>query len=268
MIASSGRRLSGLVNDILDFSKLKHHDIMLNLGPVNLYDAAQLIISITRPLVEKKALSIKNTIDQKSVIVNGDEGRIQQILLNIISNAIKFTEKGSITISAREYDRNTGQFAVTVSDTGIGMEPENQSRIFESFEQADGSTTRNYVGTGLGLAITKKIVELHGGTIWVESVPGKGSSFTFTLDKCLDAQKISADNEGAVILDSRGQQYSSLVAIQEVRQIMAGPGEGERKKIIVVDDEPVNLQVIINHLSSGRIRGHHCGERSGAVCRT
>jgi two-component system sensor histidine kinase ChiS len=249
LIASSGRRLSGLVNDILDFSKLKHHDIMLNLGPVNLYDAVQLIISITRPLIEKKALSIKNTIDLKSVIVNGDEGRIQQILLNIISNAIKFTEKGSITISAGEYDRNPGQFAVTISDTGIGIEPENQSRIFESFEQADGSATRNYVGTGLGLAITKKIVELHGGTIWVESVPGKGSSFTFTLEKCLDAQKISADNKGAVILDSSGQQYSSLVAIQEVRQIMAGPGSGERKKIIVVDDEPVNLQVIINHLS-------------------
>ena len=248
LIASSGRRLSGLVNDILDFSKLKHHDILLNLGPVNMYDAAQLIISISRPLVEKKSLSIKNTIDPKSVIVNGDEGRIQQILLNIISNAIKFTEKGSITISAGDYDRNPGQFEVTVSDTGIGIELENQSRIFESFEQADGSITRSHVGTGLGLAITKKIVELHGGTIWVESVPGKGSNFTFTLDKCLDAQKKSAD-EGAVISGVYDQHHSSLVETQEVRQIMAGPEGGERKKIIVVDDEPVNLQVIINHLS-------------------
>jgi two-component system sensor histidine kinase ChiS len=249
LIAASGRRLSSLVNDILDFSKLKHHDIMLSLGPVNMYDAVQLVISITRPLIEKKELSIKNKVDPKSVIVNGDEGRIQQILLNIISNAIKFTEKGSISISAGEYDRNPGQFAVTVSDTGIGIEPEKQSRIFESFEQADGSITRNYVGTGLGLAITRKIVELHGGTIWVESAPGKGSSFTFTLDKCLDAQKISADDRAAVIKEEQDQRYSSLVALQEVRQIMAGPEEGERKKIIVVDDEPVNLQVIVNHLS-------------------
>jgi two-component system sensor histidine kinase ChiS len=248
LIAASGRRLSGLVNDILDFSKLKHHDILLNLGPVNMHDAAQLIISITRPLVEKKALSIKNTIDPKSVIVNGDEGRIQQILLNIISNAIKFTEQGNIAISAGVYDRNPGQIAVTVADTGIGIEPVNQSRIFESFEQADGSITRNYVGTGLGLAITKKIVELHGGTIWVESVPGKGSSFTFTLNKQLDVEKISR-KEVAVISESNDQRNFYSATIRGARQILAHQDGEERKKIIVVDDEPVNLQVIINYLS-------------------
>jgi two-component system, sensor histidine kinase ChiS len=248
LISASGRRLSGLVNDILDFSKLKHHDIQLNIEPVNMYDAAQLIISITRPLVEKKTLSIKNIIDPKSVIVNGDEGRIQQIMLNIVSNAIKFTEQGTITISAGDYDRNPGQIAVTISDTGIGIAPENQSRIFESFEQADGSITRNYVGTGLGLAITKKIVELHGGTIWVESVPGEGSSFTFTMDKCLDAQKISS-KEGAIISEPIGRHHSHSVTIRGARQVMAHPEGSERKKIMVVDDEPVNLQVIINHLS-------------------
>ena len=102
LIIRSGQRLSALVNDILDFSKLKHHDIILNLEPVNMHDVTQLVISILRPLIEQKSLSIQNMIDSHDIIVNGDERRIQQILLNILGNAIKFTDSGGIIISAVE----------------------------------------------------------------------------------------------------------------------------------------------------------------------
>ncbi|MDM7974280.1 MAG: SpoIIE family protein phosphatase [candidate division Zixibacteria bacterium] len=247
LVAASGRRLTGLVNDILDFSKLKHHDILLNYEPVNMHDVVQLIISITRPLFEKKSITVTNMIAPKGVIVSGDENRIEQIMLNLMGNAIKFTEKGSVTITAGDYGENESQVAVTVSDTGIGIAPERLERIFESFEQADGSITRSYGGTGLGLAITRKLVELQGGRIWVESEPGRGSSFTFTLMKSLEAEKRTA-HEGEFIRRSAGM-YSAPGGIVTDGAFPDGRTTEGRKRIMVVDDEPVNLQVIINHLT-------------------
>ncbi|MBN2159933.1 MAG: SpoIIE family protein phosphatase [Spirochaetes bacterium] len=247
LVVTSGRRLTGLVNDILDFSKLKHHDIMLNYEPVNMHDVVQLIISITRPLFEKKSIKIINMIEPKGVIVYGDENRIEQVMLNLIGNAVKFTEKGSVTVTARDYGEDGRQVAVTVSDTGIGIEPERLDRIFESFEQADGSIIRTHGGTGLGLAITRQLVELQGGLIWAESEPGKGSSFTFTLTKSLKSRKRPA-REGEFIKQAAGQY--SVPGNVVMKGLLSGRlAESVRKKIMVVDDEPVNLQVIINHLT-------------------
>jgi signal transduction histidine kinase len=114
--------------------------------------------------------------------VTGDPYRLQQVLLNLLSNALKFTETGSIQmiVSAPEVSPSSTLLQFCVADTGIGIPPESQPRIFESFEQADGSTTRKYGGTGLGLAICTRLVHLLGGSIWVESQPGSGSSFYFT----------------------------------------------------------------------------------------
>ena len=247
LIYSSGKRLASLVDDILDFSKLKHHDIQLNREAVDMHDVTQLMISIVRPLIEKKSLIINNKIPPRTTIVSCDKNRIQQIMLNLISNALQFTDQGSITISAADYERNRDQTAISVSDTGIGIAPENQERIFESFEQADASITKSRGSIGLGLSITKKLVELHGGIIWVESMTGKGSKFTFTLDKSYDRKVISDLSEAGI----EAKQGAYLIAPEvraasqkNIEKITASP-----KKILVVDDEQVNLQVIINHLA-------------------
>ena len=155
LIISSGRRLSGLVNDILDFSKLKHHDIILNTAPVNLYSLVQLVKAIMLPMVERKSLEIINRLDPDDTLVDGDENRLQQILLNILGNAVKFTDAGTITLTAVR-GGSGNEFIVTVADTGIGIPAYKHGSIFETFEQADGSVSRVYGGTGLGLAITKQ----------------------------------------------------------------------------------------------------------------
>jgi len=248
LIISSGRRLSGLVNDILDFSKLKHHDIILNIAPVNLYSLVQLVKAIMQPMVERKSLEIINMLDPDDALVRGDENRLQQILLNLLGNAVKFTDAGTITITGVR-DGTSGTITVTVADTGIGIPANKHGSIFETFEQADSSVSRVYGGTGLGLAITKQLVELHGGTIWVESEPGAGSRFSFTLpaadaagappERARGPEQLFAD-----IADSTGGTFEKMRPVDPAR---SGPAAGRR--ILVVDDEPVNLQVMINYLS-------------------
>jgi signal transduction histidine kinase len=119
----------------------------------------------------------------------GDERRLTQVLMNLVSNAIKFTEAGSVRIRAKVED---GSFQVAVSDTGVDIAPEDRERIFEEFQQVDSSSTRKKGGTGLGLAIARRIVELHGGRIWVESTPGHGSTFAFTLPLTVAQQEVAA----------------------------------------------------------------------------
>lgn len=248
LITASASRLSVLVNEILDFSKLKHNDILLNLEPVNLYDATQVVISITRPLIQKKSLVVRNMIDPETMIAVGDESRIQQSLLNLVSNAIKFTEKGKITISA-DIDKNDADtIIVSVSDTGTGIAQDQKDHIFDTYETAGPPGVRRQGDARLGLAITKKIIELHGGIIGVESEPGKGSRFFFTIQKSNETRKITPP-ESVISYGSEKQNDYSPIEIRSPQQVMNESVAVERKKIVVVDDEPVNLQVIINHLS-------------------
>jgi signal transduction histidine kinase len=135
-------------------------------------------VSATEALAAEKQLALEVDAPANLPPGRGDERRLTQVLLNLVSNAIKFTEAGSVSIGAKAED---GHFLVTVSDTGVGIAPEDQARIFEEFHQVDSSSTRRKGGTGLGLAIAKRIVELHGGRIWVDSTPGQGSTFAFTL---------------------------------------------------------------------------------------
>lgn len=247
LIVTSGKRLAYLVDDILDFSKLKNHDILINMEPVNMYDVIQLIISITRPLIEKKSLRLINNVDSDSVYVHGDENRLQQIMLNLISNAIKFTEQGEIRIDSGASEEDNRFVTFTISDTGIGIKPEDRERIFESFEQIDGSDTRRYGGTGLGLAITRKLIELHGGTIHVESEPGRGSSFIFTLERCLDHEIKRKKKETE---ESQKELFDVSYSDIQRSAIEKNYSDIEAKKtILIVDDDPVNLQVLINHLT-------------------
>src|SRR5690606_32121126 len=178
MIAYSGRRLANLVNDILDFSKLKNHTLQLHRHPIKVYEAVQVLLKMTEPLVGTKSLELINAVPETIPPVLADDGRLQQILYNLVGNAVKFTDHGSITVSARHENDSV---IIDVVDTGIGIPADQVDKIFESFEQVDGTDNRKYGGTGLGLAITKRRVELHGGSISVSSSLGVGSRFRVRL---------------------------------------------------------------------------------------
>ena len=273
LIAQSGHRLASLVNDILDFSKLKHKTIELQLKPVGIREIVEVVLNLSQPLIKNKKLQLINAIPTDLPTAEADENRLQQILYNLVGNAIKFTDKGRIEISATVVSSHSQeldigelnvespnlqlsnlqpstlkeQLAITVSDTGIGIPEDKLDRIFESFEQGDGSTAREYGGTGLGLAVTKKLVELHGGSIQVESTVGVGSRFTFTLTAALgQSSELSSLSYSSCLLPAISK-LNEEETIQPSR--ITKEDQGQQFQIMIVDDEPVNLQVLINHLS-------------------
>lgn len=252
LVTSSARRLSSLIDDILDFSKLKHHALTLQIKPLYLPPLVDLVLALSEPLVGSKPLQLINDVEVTMAPIYGDENRVQQILHNLVGNAIKFTDSGTVKISAQVMDHltngtsSTAKFvAITVSDTGIGI-PENKlKRIFQPFEQADGSISRQYGGTGLGLTVTQQLVALHGGTIEVASQPGEGTSFTFTLPLSEEQPETIHVSQ----MDERKIAASFMISDQTpVAETALAPREGDFH-ILVVDDEPVNRRVLINQLS-------------------
>jgi GAF domain-containing protein/anti-sigma regulatory factor (Ser/Thr protein kinase) len=178
-ILSSGRHLLSLINEILDLSKVEAGRMELELATFDLPLAIDNARTFVRERATKHGINLDVTVDERLGDFVGDERKIKQILLNLLSNAVKFTpEGGRIGINARQTD---GAVEISVSDTGIGIAPEDQAKIFEEFRQVGGDYAHKKEGTGLGLTLAKKFVELHGGIIWVESEVGKGSTFTFTL---------------------------------------------------------------------------------------
>ena len=178
LIVRSGRRLSLLVNDLLDFAKLKHADIKLDKQRVAIKDAVTHALNLCQLGIGQKNLRLVNEIGDDRLCVSADPDRLQQILCNLINNGIKFSEVGVIRVHALA---EATTLRIAISDNGIGIEPAVQNRIFEAFEQADGGLSRRHEGAGLGLAICKRLIELHGGQIGVQSTPGFGSMFWFTL---------------------------------------------------------------------------------------
>ena len=178
-ILSSGRHLLSLINEILDLSKVEAGRMELELATFDLPLAIDNARTFVRERATKHGINLDVTIDERLGDFVGDERKIKQVLLNLLSNAVKFTpEGGRIGITARQVD---GSVEISVSDTGIGIAPEDQPKIFEEFRQVGSDYARKVEGTGLGLTLAKKFVELHGGRIWVESEVGKGSTFTFSL---------------------------------------------------------------------------------------
>ncbi|MBL8020795.1 MAG: response regulator [Leptospirales bacterium] len=259
LIVASGKRLTSLINDILDFSKLKSRDIELALRPVDVRSLVEVVLAVSKPLLATKQLELQSEIPDNLPAAHADENRLQQILHNLIGNAIKFTPSGKVTVSARSLEK---EIEITISDTGIGIPMEKQSDIFKSFEQADASVEREYGGTGLGLSITKQLVELHGGRIRVESEPMKGSRFTFSLPSTNDA--VGAERLSTIhILGDRAMATNGLVpAIPE--SIHKSP-EASGPLILVVDDEPVNRQVLSNILSVHNYRVIEAGSGAEAL---
>ncbi len=304
MVVSSGKRLLNLVNDILDFSKLKKKEIDLQIKTIDIRTIAEVVLTHSQGLIGYKKVQLINAISPKLPLINADENRIQQILYNLVGNAIKFTDSGTVKISAVESEVkgkkgkgkkgksiHQSQLEITVSDTGIGIHSEQLDRIFEAFEQADGSTARIYGGTGLGLAVTQQLIHLHDGQMRVKSQLGVGSQFTFTLpiDSHLSmfsekSHQLSTLSE--LLSDSQSEGFRLKFFRKERSQkklpetntfhhseiitgkcddnsrddanhsqnidepfSVNGSLDNYRFTILVVDDEPVNRQVLINHLS-------------------
>jgi two-component system sensor histidine kinase ChiS len=283
-IVQSGYRLTTLVNDILDFSQLKHQTLQLHRKPVELRSMVEVVLTLSKTTVGNKPIELRNEVDPNLPLVDADENRLQQILYNLVGNAIKFTDSGQITISSAivlslDGDGDKRQIAITVADTGSGISPEVLPHIFDSFQQGDGSNTRQYRGAGLGLAITKQLVNLHGGTLTVESEVGRGSEFTFTLPIAASVPPIGDDS--ATKSQDQLQQQQPLSKIptnskeitltkdtQETTPIsqsspqLTNETHGQRFAILIVDDEPINIQVLANHLA---LHNYDITQASGGI---
>ncbi len=227
-IYNSGQHLLGLINNILDLSKIEAGKMEIQPEYIGLEEIVDAVISTGRGLVKDKPIQILKEMESNLPQVYGDPVRIRQVLLNLVSNASKFTKEGSINIRAtrKEYNPETGappRVQIDVIDTGIGITPEDMDTLFEPFRQVDGSTTRQVGGTGLGLTISKEFIEMHGGEIWVESEPGKGSVFSFTVP-----------------LHPPGEEYARVVLPSEL--------EAGRPVVLAVDDEPGVLDLYARYL--------------------
>ncbi len=220
-IHSSGHHLLNLINDILDLSKIEAGRMELELM---IFDVSELLAEVemtTAPLIEKKSQVLTIEWPDGLPSLTADRFRVKQVLLNLLSNAHKFTPaEGHITLSCRQADPATMLFSV--ADTGIGIKPEDQGIIFEEFRQADGSASREMTGTGLGLAISKRIVEMHGGRVWVDSEYGHGAIFSFLLPlvgplvpepEAAEAKEVALPSEGnTVLVVEDDRQFSNLLS--------------------------------------------------------
>jgi signal transduction histidine kinase len=184
-IERNGRHLLGLINDVLDLSKIEAGQLVLALDDYSLKNVVHTVFTAVEPLAKEKKLTFNVEVPPDLPPGFGDERRLTQVLLNLVGNAIKFTDNGEVVIKASIAD---GSFDVAVHDTGPGISETDQAKLFQEFQQADNSITRKKGGTGLGLAISKRIIEMHGGRIWVESSPGNGSTFSFTVPTTVEQQ--------------------------------------------------------------------------------
>ena len=184
-LEANGRHLLGLINDVLDLSKIEAGQLALELTDYSVQDIAQTVRSTLEALAADKKLAFRLDLASELPPGHGDGRRLTQVLINLVGNAIKFTDAGEVVIKA---EANNGSFKVSVRDTGPGISAADQAKLFQEFQQADNAITRKKGGTGLGLAISKRIIEMHGGKIWVESQPGQGSRFSFTLPVHVEQQ--------------------------------------------------------------------------------
>lgn len=244
IVKDSADSLLTLINDVLDFSKMEAGKMALDPIPFSLSELVNKTVRVLALRAEQKGLELLDEVaDDVPDMIVGDATRLRQILVNLIGNAIKFTHSGEVVVRVRRSELNEGGVTLhfTVSDTGIGIPKEKQALVFESFSQADGSTTRQYGGTGLGLSISRQLVTLMGGAIWLESEPGKGTSFHFTAEFGL----------------APAEQKASDRVCPEV--FMRG------KRVLVVDDNATNLQIMHRTLTYWAAAPHCCQSSESAM---
>ncbi|WP_189415323.1 diguanylate cyclase domain-containing protein [Cellvibrio zantedeschiae] len=251
LIVDSGKRLASLVNDILDFAQLKNKGLTLNRKSIDIKVLVDVVLTLSKPLVANKAVVFANNIPKNLPSAYADEDRVLQILHNLIGNAAKFTDRGVINVSASVKD---DFLQVEVGDTGTGIPADRVGEIFESFTQLEGGIERAQGGAGLGLSVTKQLVELHGGSIRVESVLGIGSTFYFTLPMSYDLpEKINSKYAHATSADKDVSYYAASVVAQDKQP--------HKNNILIVDDDLINRQVLANYLA---IDGYNIIEASCA----
>ncbi|MGP0074255.1 MAG: GAF domain-containing protein [Bryobacteraceae bacterium] len=221
VVVSEGERLTKLIDDVLDLAKIEAGKFTWNMESLSVQDVIERAVSATASLFDAKKLTLVRNVEPGLPTVTGDRDRLIQVVINLISNAVKFTDSGSVTCSASHRD---GELVVSVTDSGIGIAPADQPKVFEKFKQVGDTLTDKPKGTGLGLPICKEIVEYHGGRIWVESEPGKGSTFSFTLPL-----------KTGVPISPRAIDIESLV--RQLRENVTS-NHPHRESILVVDDDP------------------------------
>lgn len=253
-IAFSGRRLAALINDILDYAKLKEQKIQLHTQAVNLRETVELVFALLMPLAQSKQIQLINSVSDSQPRVEADSNRLQQILLNLIGNAIKYTHKdhGYVRVFAEQYQTN---MKISIEDAGIGIPQEDLDLIFEAFNQGDGVASQIQEGTGLGLAVSKQLVENHGGTLSAISHVGTGSTFYFTLPMSQKAEvggpvrmakNLLSTEQLAVKYDRSGSPAPNYVVTRNEGDLsaIAKPSWSHQCTILVVDDDAVNRIVL------------------------
>jgi signal transduction histidine kinase len=186
-VQSNGKHLLGLINDVLDLSKIEAGQLTLSVADYSVKQLVHNVFAAVESLAQEKKLALKVELPNNLPTGRGDERRLTQVLLNLVGNAIKFTDKGEVAIKA---SASNGAYTLSVCDTGPGIAPADQAKIFEEFQQADSSATKKKGGTGLGLSIARRIIELHGGKLWVDSEVGHGATFSFTVPVKAEQQAV------------------------------------------------------------------------------
>jgi len=230
-VLRAARHLLALINDILDLSKIEAGRMELHLESFPLSPLIEDVVKTIEPLATKNGNRLVVDCEPGVGTIHADQIRFRQALLNLMSNANKFTENGTVTVAARREPSDGREWiTVAVTDTGIGMNAEQMGRLFQEFSQADSSTTRKYGGTGLGLAISRHFCRMMGGDITVDSTPGEGSTFTIRLPRIVE------------------NQQAKVVAGPEPGRTHSGPDGAQAPRILVVDDDPTVRELVARHL--------------------
>ncbi len=229
-VRSSGEILLSLITDILDFSKIEASKMELEKQPFNLTQCVEEALDLVAAKAAEKRIELGCFIEELPSDYIGDVTRLRQVLVNLLANAIKFTDHGEVLLSVSGQVRDAGQYQLhfSIRDTGIGISPEHQDRLFQSFKQVDASTTRKFGGTGLGLAISKQLAGLMGGTMWVESagIPGQGATFHFTI--------LVEKSPATEAVKNAPRDLTSLSG----------------KRILIVDDNPIGREILVRQMAA------------------
>jgi diguanylate cyclase (GGDEF)-like protein len=236
-VLTSGQHLLKLINDILDLSKIEAGKMEIHMEGFQLSAIVDFVRKIVSPLIEKKGQVLNVDVADGMPDIYADPGKIKQLLLNLVGNAIKFTPDGGRVGIRAEFKDN--YFVLSVSDTGIGIRPEDRERIFQEFQQAEGSTSREYGGTGLGLTLTKRLAEMHGGRIELESEVGRGSRFTVYLPLRIEKRPLLKEVEAA----------------EKPEEAAVPPGRAEiQPLVLVVEDDPKLSRLLTVYLTQAGYR--------------